>query len=119
MAQRHEATYRMIAGLLDSSHMMTLEQLPVRVSTYAAAAGLHDIQIYLCDVQQDVLRLFAGCGPDTAGRVETGPPELRVDSTLAGRGFQNGEVLLVPRTGRESLRKPFTSATWVPLRLGT
>ncbi|MFC9759647.1 PP2C family protein-serine/threonine phosphatase [Streptomyces sp. NPDC056921] len=116
MAQRHEATYRMITALLDSSHMMTLEELPVRVSTYAAAAGLHDILIYLCDVQQDVLRLFAGSGPDTAGRVETGPPELRVDSTLAGRGFQHGEVLLVPRTGQE---RPGEHQWWVPLLDGT
>ncbi|MFF9572688.1 PP2C family protein-serine/threonine phosphatase [Streptomyces sp. NPDC014685] len=116
MAQRHQATYKMITGLLDSSHLMTLDQLPVCVTTYAAAAGLHDILIYLCDVRQDVLRLLTGSGPGTAGPAGTGPPELSVDSTLAGRGFQHGEVLLVPRTGRE---RPGERQWWVPLLDGT
>jgi serine phosphatase RsbU (regulator of sigma subunit) len=106
----------MITGLLNSSHMMTLEQLPARVATYAGAAGLHDIQIYLCDVRQDVLRPLTGVVPDAAEGPGSGEPGLRVDSTLAGRGFQHGEVLLVPRTGREG---PDRHQWWVPLLGGT
>ncbi|MGW0777881.1 PP2C family protein-serine/threonine phosphatase [Streptomyces sp. NPDC002835] len=116
MAQRHQATYRMITGLLNDSHLTTLEQLPTRVSTYAGAAGLHDILIYLCDVRQGVLRPLTGVGPGATGRADVGEPELRVDSTLAGRGFQHGEILLVPRPGREG---PDRHQWWVPLLDGT
>ncbi|MBD2894458.1 hypothetical protein amrb99_33830 [Actinomadura sp. RB99] len=80
---------RLLCDLVAASHVISLEQLPGVVAEHAARAGLHDVRIYVVDLQQQVLRLLTGRGAD-AGR-DSGPEteEIRVEGTLAGRAYQN------------------------------
>ncbi|MDP9862044.1 MULTISPECIES: PP2C family protein-serine/threonine phosphatase [Streptosporangium] len=117
-AQR--GTARMLSGLLEAGHLIALERLPSLVAVHAAHAGLDEVLIYLADLQQNVLRLLTGHGEDaggqggesgqeTAGRID----ELQIDGTLAGRAFQQIEVL--PRSGAGGEADHW----WVPLLDGT
>ncbi|MFI9587734.1 PP2C family protein-serine/threonine phosphatase [Streptomyces sp. NPDC052236] len=100
-----------LGGLLQASHRMTMEELPAKVSEYAARAGLSGVLIYVADLQQDVLRLLADQAPN-AGNGDEGTPELRIEGTLAGRSFQLAEPVSAngPRPG--------PGAWWVPLAEG-
>ncbi|SDG30137.1 Stage II sporulation protein E (SpoIIE) [Sinosporangium album] len=81
---------RMLTGLLAASHVASMEQVPDLVEEHAAHAGLAPVLIYLADLQENVLRLLAG----RAGAGGEGAPgELAVDTTLAGRAFQEVRVL--------------------------
>ncbi|MFD8544673.1 hypothetical protein [Streptomyces sp. NPDC059649] len=96
MTDRDGATSQMLGGLLSGSHLTTPGHLSAKVAEQAAVAGLLDVLIYVCDVQQRILRLFPrpgvpaahGCGGDTL--------ELSVDSTLAGRAFQHAPCATTP-----------------------
>ncbi|MFI9064257.1 PP2C family protein-serine/threonine phosphatase [Streptomyces sp. NPDC053429] len=103
----------MLEGLLAASHLMSWEELAPQVAAHAADAGLDDVAIYLCDLQQEVLRLLTGCGIDTAQGAATEEHELPVASTLAGRSFQLGQLL--PLKSKEQ----DTVLWWVPLLDGT
>ncbi|NDU77510.1 SpoIIE family protein phosphatase [Actinomadura sp. DSM 109109] len=88
----------MLRELLAASHLMSMEQLPGAVARHAAAHGLDDVVIYVADLQQTVLRLLTGEGPDGARDDGTEPAELKIDRTVAGRAFQTmdaavGQVL--------------------------
>lgn len=73
----------MLRELVAASHLMSMEQLPDAVAEHAAKAGLHDVAIYIVDLQQTVLRRLHGRRPDT------GPEdELKIERTAAGRAFQ-------------------------------
>ncbi|MET9467725.1 PP2C family protein-serine/threonine phosphatase [Streptomyces sp. NPDC006544] len=113
----------MLGGLLEASHLMPWTDLPAQVAAHAGPAGLHDVTIYLCDLQEDVLRLLAGSGPDDgpddahgsgtdAGRGEKGG-DLQVATTVAGRAFQLGQLLPITPAGQSRV------AWWVPLLDGT
>ncbi|MGW3368949.1 PP2C family protein-serine/threonine phosphatase [Streptosporangium canum] len=103
-------TERMLTGLLAESHLMALEQVPAWVGRYAGQAGLEEVLIYLADLQQNVLRLLTGPGaPGTPGH----PLELRIDTTLAGRTFQEVRILAKQDTGEG------VQWWWVPLLDGT
>ncbi|GAA1903299.1 PP2C family protein-serine/threonine phosphatase [Streptomyces sodiiphilus] len=104
----------MLGRLLLDSHLLTLEQLPQRLAERAAEGGFTDARIYLCDLQQTVLRLLTGAGED--GRRETSgeETELRIDGTVAGRAFQHGRIQPVPLPGGRS-----GYHWWVPLLDGT
>ncbi|MFE6028806.1 PP2C family protein-serine/threonine phosphatase [Streptomyces niveus] len=78
---------RMFAGLLDASHGLSLEQLPDLVRQQAAHAGLGNPLIYVADLQEDVLRLLTGRGPDAGAGSADEAGELRIDGTAAGRSF--------------------------------
>ncbi len=104
---------RMLAGLLEASHLSALEQLPALVSEHAAFVGLSEVRIYLADLQQDVLRLLTGHGEDAGRGEDSETAELRIDGTLAGRAFQ--EVRVLPRTGEDGAVRWW----WVPLLDGT
>jgi serine phosphatase RsbU (regulator of sigma subunit) len=107
----YQGRARMLAGLVEASHLSTVERLPSLVEEHAAHAGLYDVLIYLADLQQDVLRLLTGRGGGEGAERE--PAELRIDGTLAGRAFQEVRVLssagAVGEVGR----------WWVPLLDGT
>ncbi|OLT31790.1 stage II sporulation protein E [Actinomadura sp. CNU-125] len=104
----------MLSELIAASHLMSLEQMPGVVAEHAGRAGLHDLRMYVADLQQTVLCLLPGqdgAGGDSA--------ELRIEGTLAGRAFQNvaparghlvGEIAGIDGDGRE---------WWVPLLDGT
>lgn len=116
MTDRDLASRVMLQRLLTASHLITLERLPTRVSQYAAGAGLHDVLIYLCDVQQEVLRLLVETGSDDSKHRRRLERELCVDATLAGRAFQYGEILSIPRAEPDH---PDGHQWWVPLLDGT
>ncbi|MEU0782625.1 PP2C family protein-serine/threonine phosphatase [Streptomyces sp. NPDC006173] len=102
----------MLAGLLAQSHLMPFERLPSRVAEHAATAGLHDVLIYLGDLQRHVLRRLTGHGQDAAQAASGSTTELAVEGTVAGRAYQYGRVL---PTAREDGRYGW----WVPLLDGT
>ncbi|MFE0764201.1 PP2C family protein-serine/threonine phosphatase [Streptomyces smyrnaeus] len=99
---------RMLAGLLDASHGLTLEQMPRLVREQAAHAGLGNALIYLADLQGDVLRAVTGRGLD-AGADACGhdAAELPIEGTLAGQSF----------TGLEPVHE--AGRWWVPLLNGS
>ncbi|GAA4291386.1 hypothetical protein BJY14_002309 [Actinomadura luteofluorescens] len=103
----------MLRELLAASHLMSMEQLPGAVARHAADHGLHDALIYVVDLQQTVLRLLTGKGPDAGQDPAVESPELRVDGTVAGRAFQTME----PAFGQalDGGRCQF----WVPILDGT
>ncbi|QXJ26463.1 serine/threonine-protein phosphatase [Actinomadura graeca] len=102
----------MLGRLLAASHLMALEQLPTVVAEHAARAGIDDVLIYVVDLQQSVLRLL-GARDSARDFARDEEPELRVDGTLAGRAFQNVQVV----TGQSS--DGGTRQCWVPILDGT
>lgn len=76
------------------------------VRVQAAPYGLHDIQIYLADLQEDVLRLLTGKGLDARQEAEQQETNLEVESTLAGRAFQNLKALHEAGAGRNRWWEP-------------
>lgn len=125
---------RAFGDLLEASHLMTWEELPHIVARYAAAAGWPDAVIYLADLQQERLYRLPGDpdapgdpnvprDPDAPGTVDApvGPvgldgtsAELAIDSTMAGRVFQRGEVAASATAPGSA-----SSHLWVPLLDGT
>ncbi|MFI0411552.1 PP2C family protein-serine/threonine phosphatase [Actinomadura sp. 3N508] len=103
----------MLRELVAASHLMSMEQLPGAVARHAADAGLHDTLIYMADLQQTVLRLLTGKGPD-AGQ-DPGPEaaELNIEGTIAGRAFQT----LEPVTGQ--IFDDGTCHYWLPILDGS
>ncbi|MFI6889246.1 PP2C family protein-serine/threonine phosphatase [Streptosporangium canum] len=109
-ADTPSGTERMLTGLLTESHLMALEQIPAWAGRYAGHAGLEEVLIYLADLQQNVLRLLTGPGaPGTPDH----PQELRIDTTLAGRAFQEVRILAKQDAGED------VRWWWVPLLDGT
>jgi serine phosphatase RsbU (regulator of sigma subunit) len=106
-------TGRMLAGLLDASHMAALEHLPSLVNRHAAEAGLHDVLIYLTDLQQDVLRLLIGRGKNAGEGPDAPATEFRINTTLAGRTFQEMRILRHPGAAGD------LGYWWVPMLDGT
>ncbi|MFE0774260.1 STAS domain-containing protein [Streptomyces sp. NPDC058861] len=83
----------MSAGLLAASHLMPLELPPSTVAEHARAVGFTQVLIYLGDLRRDVLRLLTGqgldAGQDTAGE----EAEPKIETGLAGRAYQYGQIL--------------------------
>ncbi|HEX4816794.1 MAG TPA: PP2C family protein-serine/threonine phosphatase [Nonomuraea sp.] len=107
-AESAAARAAMFGALISASHTSTLEQLPGLVSDVAARVGLHDVLIYLADLQQEVLSPLVA-RPAPAGAGEIG--EIGIEGTVAGRAFQQGTIL--PATVRDP------EQWWVPLVDGT
>lgn len=76
----------MFAGLLEDSHLTTIEQLPMTVWRRAERAGFHHVAIYVVDLQQEVLRLLVR--DEDESDPEYSEAELPINSTLAGRSFE-------------------------------
>ncbi|MFC9973950.1 PP2C family protein-serine/threonine phosphatase [Spirillospora sp. NPDC127200] len=100
----------MLTGLLEASHLASMEQIPGLVSHHARQAGLESVLIYVADLQQTVLRLLT----DRVPEVDPGIGELRIDATLAGRAFQ--EVRTLPKHGPGEGEPEYW---WVPMLDGT
>ncbi|WP_262380487.1 PP2C family protein-serine/threonine phosphatase [Nonomuraea sp. PA05] len=107
-AEHTAARAAMFGALISASHTSTLEQIPALVAEQAARVGLHDVLIYLADLQQEVLSPLVP-RPAPAGAAERG--EICIEGTVAGRAFQHG------RTMPASVRDP--RQWWVPLVDGT
>ena len=81
----------MLGSLVAAARTAAPHELGALVLSHAQAAGLRDARLYLADLQQ-VLLIPLPCGTgseDADGDVGN----LAIDSTLAGRAFQHGEVL--------------------------
>ncbi|AYN38878.1 serine/threonine-protein phosphatase [Streptomyces dangxiongensis] len=78
-----------LVRLMQASHTATLEQLPEMIAEHAAAAGMHDVAIFVVDVRETVLRRLTGQGP-AAG---AGGQEFTVAGSLPGQAFQRVELL--------------------------
>ncbi|GAA2729532.1 PP2C family protein-serine/threonine phosphatase [Actinocorallia aurantiaca] len=102
---------RMLTELLEASHLAVFEQLPHLIDEHARRAGVGDVQIYLVDLQQNVLRPVTGPAPEGA---DDAAAEIRVDGTLGGRAFQQARILTSPRSGENE-----AEYWWVPLLDGT
>src|SRR3954464_10957990 len=84
-------TGRILADLLQRSHLMMPADLSAHLADAARPLGVSGVRLYLADVQVQHLRAM----PDSSGRT---PPPLPIDSTLAGRAFQS---ITVQRSGNE------------------
>jgi serine phosphatase RsbU (regulator of sigma subunit) len=98
----------MFAGLLEDSHLTTIERLPTTVWRRTEHAGFHRVAIYVVDLQQEVLRLLVRDNDDSDP--EHRETELRINDTLAGRAFET--LTPLSETGAKLDR------WWVPLQDG-
>jgi hypothetical protein len=104
---------RMLTGLLEASHLASLEQVPGLVVEHARHASMDKVLIYLVDLQQSVLRLLTGCGDSAGEDADPEPTELSIDGSLAGRAFQQVRVLPKNSPGGQ------VEYWWVPLLAGS
>ncbi|OEJ23890.1 stage II sporulation protein E [Streptomyces agglomeratus] len=98
---------RMLHALLRASHLSAFEELPDLVERHAGEAGLLRARIYVADIQEVVLREATGRGLDAGA----GGQELRIDATLPGRAFRDGQSHPMPADGRVQ--------HWLPVLDGT
>ncbi|NYE50748.1 serine phosphatase RsbU (regulator of sigma subunit) [Spinactinospora alkalitolerans] len=113
---------RMLGGLLQGSHLASLEDLPTLVAEHAALVGFSETMIYVVDLQQQSLLPLPG-QYDASGR--TLEP-IRIDTTMAGWAFRNVDVARAWHTAASSAtvfsapsaeREP--RRLWIPLLDGT
>ncbi|HEY0640848.1 MAG TPA: PP2C family protein-serine/threonine phosphatase [Pseudonocardiaceae bacterium] len=89
MAEVHgDGGYRMLAELLEASHLATLENVPALVARHAARVGLRDPVIYLADLCQDMLVELTAAGTEGDRRHQP------VDSSLPGRAYGHVEIVV-------------------------
>lgn len=84
-----------LVRLMQASHTVTLEQLPGMIAEHAAAAGMHDVAVFVVDIRETVLRRLTGQGEDAGG----GGQEFTVSGSLPGRAYQRVE--LFPESERD------------------
>jgi hypothetical protein len=96
--------FKALAGLLEASHLATMERLADLVHHHGAALGLSDVRILVPDLRQKALVELTPSG-------DGGDP-LSVEAGLAGRAFRHVELI-------ESDRGPAGHYFWVPLLDGT
>ena len=82
---------RFVDALLTEGHLAAPYQLAGMLARHGATLGVSDVVAYLADLQQsDLVPLLPPGGPPSLGQQVS---VLGVDSTLAGRCFQQVEVL--------------------------
>ncbi|SMD25816.1 PP2C family protein-serine/threonine phosphatase [Kibdelosporangium aridum] len=92
--------FRMLAGLLEASHLAPMETLPGLVGKHCAEAGFSDVTILVPDLRQENL---IALGRDEVSSVDAG---------LAGRSYRHVELIT---SDRAAAGYHF----WVPLLDGT
>jgi stage II sporulation SpoE-like protein len=97
------------AAMMRDSHLLAPHDLPGFVARYGERLGLREARMYLADLQQQALVPFE---PPDGPRASEHPAVLGVDSTLAGRAYQQFEALRHEGTGGDA-------RIWVPLLNGT
>jgi serine phosphatase RsbU (regulator of sigma subunit) len=101
-------TGRVLAELLDRSHVMRPSEVSLAVQQAAVPLGVSAVSIYLADLQQKQLSLLSpgeGQGADV----------LLIDSTLAGRAYQTVTIQSAPV--RDSGGQGYH--VWIPIVDGT
>ena len=99
---------RVFGDLLTASHLLAPYAVPGLLTEHAGRLGAREAQVYLADLQQDVLVPFVGAG---GAGVDLTLVPLMVDATLAGRAYQQVQVLTQPTD--DGLR------VWLPLLDGS
>ncbi|MCW2604544.1 MAG: protein serine/threonine phosphatase [Pseudonocardiales bacterium] len=94
--------------LLRGTILSAQYELPQRVAEAGALLEARDALIHLADLQQTTLAPFLAEGMGVGVTAE----KLRIDGTVAGRAFQNVEIL-TQSTGGGAVR------VWLPLSNGT
>jgi serine phosphatase RsbU (regulator of sigma subunit) len=95
---------RMMAELLDRSHLMRPVDVAGALAQAARPLGVSAVQVYVADLQQRRLAPLAAAG-------SRAPDVLPIDSTLAGRAYQTITV--------QSGRAGQAHQLWIPLVDGT
>jgi serine/threonine protein phosphatase PrpC len=104
---------RAMEQLINESHVASADELPDIVARASVALGCQDITMYLADLQQRVLVPFL---PATGPHSDPARHNLGIDSTVAGRAFQQMQRLTQsthPASDEERV------AVWLPLLDGT
>ncbi len=84
------AAERLVDRLLADAHLAGPYDLPALLERHSGALGCTEALVYLADLQQNVLVPFlAPERPDSGEQVQS----LAVDATLAGRAYQQVQVL--------------------------
>ncbi|WP_412080880.1 PP2C family protein-serine/threonine phosphatase [Streptomyces sp. SCL15-4] len=96
---------------MQASHTATLERLPGMIAEHAAAAGMHDVAVFVVDVRETVLRRLTGQGPTAGG----GGQEFTVSGSLPGQAYQRVE-LIPERDGPQD--RPGGRRWWVAITDG-
>ena len=100
---------RAVDDLLTEAHLLAAHQLPSLLLRHGRRLGVERATTYLADLQQEVLVPFVGSdGPAADETVGA----LSVDGTVAGRAYQNVEVLTQVLTGGRQ-------RVWLPLLDGS
>lgn len=100
-----------VADTMQRAHLAAAHELPDLFEQHAASLGVDALVTYLVDLQQAVLVPFV---PRRAPRADEQLEPLRVDSTLAGRAFQQGRPVTQELADDEG-----RSRVWLPLVDGT
>jgi len=96
---------RAVDELLNDAHLCAPHQLPGLLAGHGERLGVAGAVVYVADLQQEVLVPFLGSdGPALAETVVA----LGVDATLAGRAYQQVEVLIQDLPGGRA-------RVWLPL----
>ena len=88
--ERLSSAERAMDELVAAVHVAAPHDVPELLAGHGRALGVTDAIAYLVDLQQTVLLPLLGPGGAALGQLVESLP---VDSTLAGRAFQHGEVL--------------------------
>ncbi|WP_342779314.1 PP2C family protein-serine/threonine phosphatase, partial [Nonomuraea turkmeniaca] len=99
---------RTLGGLLESTHLAAMEDLPALVSAHARLIGCSDTVIYVTDLQQLSLVPLPGQQNEAGEPLEP----IKIDATMAGRAFRAVEI--VQARSADDRRR-----LWVPLLDGT
>lgn len=97
-------------ALLAAARFAAPHELPRIVAEHAERLGAADATIHLVDIQQVSLTPFGGSAGPAHSRHQT---RLAIDSTIAGRSYQQSEVITVADQGGAQ-----GATVWLPLRDG-
>lgn len=112
ISARQDQVDTAISLLIEGSRRAAPDELPALVAVTCAAFDGTDAQIYLADLQQRTLVPLIR--PD-GGPLDHSPHALGIDSTVAGRAFQQGHVLTQAMKARDSDER---ARVWLPLLTG-
>ncbi|WP_223167519.1 PP2C family protein-serine/threonine phosphatase [Nonomuraea sp. SYSU D8015] len=100
-----------LGGLLETTHLAAMEDLPALVAEHARLIGFSQTMIYVCDLQQQRLVPLPGQLDASGDPLEP----MGIDSTLAGRAFRAVEIV----QSRPDPQEEGPRRLWLPLLDGT